>query len=31
MTVYILGLHRNTSVSMLIDKGQNFLEKTKPV
>ena len=31
MTVIILGLHRITPVSMLVDKGQNFLENTKPV
>ena len=30
MTV-ILGLHKITPVSMLVDKGQNFLENTKPV
>ena len=32
MTVIILvGLHKITPVSMLVDKGQNFMENTKPV
>ena len=31
MAVIVVGLHRITPVSMLVDKGQNFLENTKPV
>ena len=31
MTVIILGLNKIRPVSMLVDKGQNFLENTKPV
>ena len=31
MKVIILDLDRIMPVSMLVDKGQNFLENTKPV